>query len=408
MNPTSDSNPGLEPRLRAHYGAKADELRLPAMESSDVLERNGSSVALVVAKAPVRAGRRRSTWMVAAALVAGATIGAGAIMLTRDDTPTSGQSVVPQLGPTGDRTVEGAPFMTCPEDGVPAAVVDMNVVNDIRLPNVPLPVAPGEWCVVDHWVNTYFGLSGAEFDVYSSCSPCDAPTASVAVVHPFENGEAVYENSDGDADPADVDVSGHSARYYAPDDSAPIARLYVDVGADAPFMLAGWGLNGQEMATVAEALLAGDVVPEEREVPGLEFVYSGALGDYWPGNIPMTTTIGVGYGTGGGAQIARYSVLQYPDQPPLEAYAWSRPNPSFTTTDGRRAVIFPASVSFAGTEQTTVIREVDDNTTVVWSANGTPPMSADELAAIELTPAPADDPRWLEIAYESGNYDALG
>ncbi len=71
-------------------------------------------------------------------------------------------------------------------------------------------------------------------------------------------------------------------------------------------------------------------------------------------------------------------------------------------------MIFPASVSFAGTEQTTVIREVDDNTTVVWSANGTPPMSADELAAIELTPAPADDPRWLEIAYESGNYDALG
>ncbi len=48
------------------------------------------------------------------------------------------------------------------------------------------------------------------------------------------------------------------------------------------------------------------------------------------------------------------------------------------------------------------------NSIVTWVSTGAEPMSVEELAAIPLTPAAHDDPRWVEIAYESGNHDAVG
>ena len=45
------------------------------------------------------------------------------------------------------------------------------------------------------------------------------------------------------------------------------------------------------------------------------------------------------------------------------------------------------------------------NSIVTWVSSGVEPMSVEELAAIPLTPAAHDDPRWVEIAYESGDYE---
>lgn len=399
----------LEGDLRARYAAKAGELRLSQLEVTDLLAGRDAPLAPLSAGPPPRRG---STWMVAAALVAGATIGAGAIAVTRDeDNLSTGRNEVRQTAPVGPLSAEPGPFVACPEGGVPPDVADMTITNDFRVAHVQLPVTPEEWCVIEHRVETYFGLTGGEFDVYSSCSSCDAPTSSVAIVHPFENLEDLYENGLGIAnpvDPVEFDVSGRAARFYGPDESASIGRFYVDQGSDTPLMLVGWGLDGRGMAAVAEAFFAADADPEDADVPGLRFVYRGSLGEYWPGFIPMTTTLSVTYGTPSGGQYIEFSTMQYPDQPPLEAYAWARPNPTFTTTNGRRSVTFPPSAAYAGTEQTTVISEVDDTTTVLWRANGTPPITTDELVAIELTPAAPDDPRWDEIAWESGNYDALG
>jgi hypothetical protein len=163
------------------------------------------------------------------------------------------------------------------------------------------------------------------------------------------------------------------------------------------------------MARAAAAALGSETVPEERELSGLEYAGGGLLGQYSPGQLPIgTTTLGIHYFVDGGKQAHRYSILQYPDQPALEAYAWARPEASFSSAQGQRTLTFAPSNSYGSTEEVVVIREVDDLTRVVWTSNGTPPMTADEIAAIELTPAPADDPRWDEIAYESGYYDARG
>ena len=45
---------------------------------------------------------------------------------------------------------------------------------------------------------------------------------------------------------------------------------------------------------------------------------------------------------------------------------------------------------------------------MTWMSTGINPLSVEQLAAIPLTPAAPDDPRWVEIAYESGLYGAVG
>jgi hypothetical protein len=43
-----------------------------------------------------------------------------------------------------------------------------------------------------------------------------------------------------------------------------------------------------------------------------------------------------------------------------------------------------------------------------WLSTGPEPIPVEELAAISLTPAAHDDPRWMEIAYESEESSAQG
>lgn len=395
------TNPDLEDRLRTYMHGRADELRLVPLDFDELLEQG-------MRRAPVSAPRtsgRRPTWVVAASLVAGATLGAGAILLTRDDPPpAAAPTVVPQqvAMPEGNPSASpGAPFESCSSGEIPSDVANMGLPNDIRINGILLPTrTPDGYCVGDHFVDP--GSVTTEYTVWSSCDDCERPSASVALVRADPNLD--YESEAEDH--TELTVGGRAARYYPPDDAFPVARLFVDQPADFQFILTGWGLDESAMASVATAVLADG---DDASAEGLQMVFHGWLGYYAPGLIPTPTSLLIQYGTdGGGGSLLVYRASEYSNQPPLEAYAWVRPKPVFTTTDAERSVMFPASASFAGTEQTTIIRRIDDNTTVSWSSNGSPPVSIEDLAAIEVTPAGPDDPRWDEIAYESGQYDEQG
>lgn len=194
-----------------------------------------------------------------------------------------------------------------------------------------------------------------------------------------------------------------------PADDMAVSRMFVDLGAETA-MFVGWGLDTAEFTTFAAGVVGQGGAPAD--VGDMAFVFNGDLGQYLPSSVPMAATLGIGYfdddGIGLAYRVLKSSTRDTPVAPPLEAYAWARPNPVFATVDGRPTVTFPASPWYDDREQAAVIIQIDEHTQVMWTSNGTPPVASAELAASELTPAQPDDPRWLEIAYESGQHDAQG
>ena len=91
---------------------------------------------------------------------------------------------------------------------------------------------------------------------------------------------------------------------------------------------------------------------------------------------------------------------------PLMALAWAAPNSVLTKHGDEWSIAFGPSAADGG-QQTMLVRSTP-NSIVTWVSTGVDPMSVEQLAAIPLTPAAHDDPRWVEIAYESGDYGAVG
>lgn len=389
----------LEDRLREHYTARAGELRLPALEFDDVLA--GADDALAATPSNPT-GRRNPAWLVAAAIVGGAAIGAGAIVATRNE--DSNTSDVAQTAPDS---------IAVPVDGcaVPDDVADLDVPNDVRANGVLLPsTTPSGYCASDHRVGT--DPPGGVYTVWASCERCERPTSAIARVQ-----YRTDEDFEGDLDFEQVDVGGQPGRFYAPSADVPVSRLYVGFGAvtvvggaDQSALFVGWGLDQIRFAHLAAVAL--NQQEGSGDLDTMKLVFEGALGQYLPASVPMASTVSVWYfdddGIALGYRLLESQTSEDPYTPPLEAYVWALPDPAFSTVEGRRTVTFPPSSWYDDREQTAVISQIDDDTQVMWSSTGNPPVDPAEMSAIELTPADVNDPRWLEIAYESGMYDAVG
>jgi hypothetical protein len=104
-----------------------------------------------------------------------------------------------------------------------------------------------------------------------------------------------------------------------------------------------------------------------------------------------------------------YDGMTWPDETrlPLMALAWVAPNPVLTEDGDERSIAFgPAAAPYGG--QQTILVTSSPNALATWVSVGAAPVQVEELAAMPLTAAAPDDPRWVEIAFESGNFDAVG
>jgi hypothetical protein len=101
--------------------------------------------------------------------------------------------------------------------------------------------------------------------------------------------------------------------------------------------------------------------------------------------------------------------MTWPDDTrlPLMALAGVAPNPVLSDDGDQRTIAFGPSAADHGGERTILVRSTP-NSMATWVSTGAEPMSVEELAAIALTPAAPDDPRWIELAYESGAFSAVG
>jgi hypothetical protein len=436
----STSKSRLEARLRDHYRRRADELTLDPMSWDDVLAERTRRRWLATS------GRERGRWLVAAsvvALVAGSAAGAVAMMSGDDGTsevasaPTTaaGEAPAPTSEPatptaeavattdaplpenviTAEPSDPGRPFIPCPADtSLPADAASTVYPNDVRFAGMPLPEAtPDGYCVVDHQAGA--GVDGiSHFTVWASCADCAEPTAAIALIRspmPVTDDPSHVSNDPSQA-PGAIAVpmgDGRGGFLVPPSDTSAISMLYTTDAGGADIVFAGWGLDQDAMVGFAEAAMTtGAELPE-----GLVQVYDGPLAGYFHGTIPTEQNLHVGYANDGGTGWLSYNVFYdgttWPadTRVPLMALAWAAPNPVLTENGDDRSIAFgPAPADYGGL-QTTLVRSTP-NSFVTWVSTGAEPMSVEELAAIPLTPAAHDDPRWVEIAYESGASSAVG
>ena len=441
MNQSSPKS-RLESRLRDHYRRRADELTLGSMSWDDVVDRRGRS------RASGRGGRVR--WLVAASvvvLVGGATAGAvamrsgdggsaqvaGAPTNAAGGAPTpSAESPAASVPPTTTAPAVTAdaplpsdvlteeppdpdrPFLPCPPDtSLPADAASTVLPNDVRLDGIPLPEAtPDGYCVVDHQAGA--GLDGLSlYTVWASCADCAEPAAAIALIRspmPVTDDPSHVSNDPSQATGA-IAVpmgGGRGGVFVPPSETSAISTLYTTDAGGATVVLAGWGLEQDEFVAFADAATTtGAALPSE-----LVQVYDGPLSDFFLTTIPTNHNFHIAYHTDTGTEWLSYDVLYdgttWPADTrlPLMALAWAAPNSVLTKHGDEWSIAFGPSAGDGG--QKTMLVRSTPNSIVTWVSAGVEPMSTEQLAAIPLTPAAHDDPRWVEIAFESGDYGAVG
>ena len=432
----------LEARLRGLYRRRAEELTLSQMSWDDVLANRGRN-------STASSRSQRGHWLVAASvvtLVAGGTAGTVA-MLSGDGKPSQVASApseapapstewpattTPQPAETameGDAAVSSLPanvitapppdpdrpFVPCPADpSLPADAASTIYPNDVRFNGMPLPEAtPDGYCVIDHQAGA--GMNGiSEYTVWASCADCAEPTAAIALIRDpgFVTDDPSHPSNDPSQAPGAIQVptdDGRGAVFVPASETSAISMLYKPDDSGGTITLAGWGLDQDGFVAFAEA-----VTTPGAELPGeLVQVYEGPLAGYFMGTIPTDYNFHVGYTNATGSAWLSYGVfydgMTSPDdfRLPLMALAWVAPNPVLDADGDERTIAFGPAAADHGGQQTILVRSTPGSF-VTWVSTGAQPMSAEELAAIPLTPAPPEDPRWVEIAYESGDYNAVG
>jgi hypothetical protein len=437
----------LEARLRDHYRRRAHELTLRSMSWDDMVADRGA-----ISTASNRS--HRSRWLVAASvvtLVAGAA--AGAVAMRSGDggsaqvasaptnpageapalateppasstpgpaSPTTAGAVATTDTPLPENVITAAlpdpdrPFIPCPTDtSLPADEAATVFPNDVRFDGMPLPEAtPDGYCVIDHQAGAGMYV-GSQYTVWASCADCAEPTAAIALIRaatPVTDDPSHVSNDPSQA-PGAIAVpmgDGRGGFFIPPSETSAISTLYTTDAGGATVVLAGWGLEQGEFVAFAEAATTpGAALPGE-----LVQVYDDALSGFWPGTLPTDRNLHVGYTNATGTEWLSYAVLYdgttWPADTrlPLMALAWAAPNPVLTNIGDEWSIAFGPSAGDSG-QQTMLVRTTP-NSMVTWVSSGVEPMSVEELAAMPLTPAAHDDPRWAEIAHESGDYGAVG
>lgn len=423
MNRPDDNFDDLEQRLHSHFEQRADELHLPPR-----------SWAVPTAQAASR--RPATTWLVAASLVV--LVAGGAVLLrSRDDGDGGAASSLSTEPPSTDAlpgaatptsTVPGsAPAgASCPAP--PDDVESLDLPNDVRIRTL-LPELGTDVCFNEHEVTTVMGKGDQFYTVWASCD-CDEPTAAVAM---FGTADVEVDQLEADSPPPlQVTVNGEPAQLFQPAQprtdgappTAPVLRLYTPSRA-----FVGWGLSDDAFLDFAEdaiadsesrsdAVMTAASTPETStpaieaadDVGDLQLVYSGELGRFTPGLVPLRRQLLLVVTTSGETGTTVYAVARFAEvqPPPLSAYFWALPGARRIAVDAREALAFDATPAFNGQARLQVLVQADERTTVLWTDNAVEPRTAEELAAIPLSEADFTDPRWLDIAYESGQYDAVG
>lgn len=367
-------NDQLEDRLRHHYRIAADELHLAAVTWEDVLGRR---------RLGQRAARPRLASIAAAAALVASLAGGAIALRSRGGAP------------------DQASVVTAGREGkCPAEIPDGIYPNDVRLVGAVLPQAtPLGYCVVDHQVLT-LNTDTQPYVVWTSCDRCDEPAAAIARTVPGAHSER-----ESAAPAQTVDVGGRPGRYYDPDEKEAVARLFTNDVDGNEMLLVGWGLDRDEMVAAAVSV-AGDL---DADVPSMTRIYDGPLPDYQPASLPSIGNLGIGYQSADGSTgPIGFQLYQGAYIPSPDAFLWLNPGSRVVEIGGRRTVLLPPTWEGGGTTWSAAISQVDDQQLVIWMRHDLEPTDADDLAAIELTTAEPDDPRWIEIAYESGGYDAQG
>jgi len=406
----------LEGRLRRHYREEAGELRLPPLTWDQLVGRRAAAG---------DGGRRRWPALLVAAsvtvLIAGGAIGSVVMVRARGDLGSA--SVPPTVAPTMALPDTVAPTAALPDTPTSAptspgpapancarpAILDMAALpNDVRIQTFLPELEPGT-CFGEHEVRTVMGDGGQQYTVWASCTDCAEPTAAVATFQAHHLDAADVEA--GSPSPESVTVGGRAAQYYAPaqprvdgrPSTPPVSRLYV---GDQWFV--GWGLTDDQFVSFAAAVLASATPPGS--VEGLQPVYEGMLGAYSvAGVVPLHWRLMMSTQPAGTTGVLVYSIAQFSAAaPPLLAYSWVLPGARLLDVDGRRALAFDPVPSYDDQQRLSVIVELDDATTVLWTESSAEVGAPGELAAIEVTPADFDDPRWDDIAWESGNSQGVG
>jgi hypothetical protein len=174
-------------------------------------------------------------------------------------------------------------------------------------------------------------------------------------------------------------------------------------------VFAGWGLDADDFIAFGDAATTPGAA-----LPGaLQQVFDGDMSGYFLDEVPTSHNLHVGYTNDTGSRWLSYDVVYdgttWPADTrlPLMALAWIAPDPVLAGTGDERSIAFAPTPAHSGGQRSILVTSTPTSI-VTWVSTGDTPMSIDELAAIRLTPASSDDPRWIEIAYESGDYGAAG
>jgi hypothetical protein len=358
-----NATPTLEDQLRTHYHATAEELRLPPLEFTEVLE-HGPAVMI----APRQVERpRRYALLAAAALVLAGVIAGGLLLRSRSTTPAS-STAPPQASTTA-----------------PAVAPTTVVLGSSFTPvNALLPTAdPAGFHVTTVGTDTSNGPR--RYTVWSSCADCAAPTRAVALVR---SGQQPGVTAKPSRPTEDLTINGRAARYFPPTAERPDVMLVSIDGLEPGFGFFGWGVDRQTLVGLAGGVISGTDVPTR---DGLVVVFDGQAGGLTPGipNIDASVQIGYVYRTGNSTLDFMYQHSTRADAT-LAFALWSQPFAKYTTIDGH-----PAITSSYGNRSTIVVKT--DASSLVLLTTDRSTMSVSDLAAISLTMASPTDPRWTTL-----------
>lgn len=414
MNRPDDNFDDLEHRLRSHYQQRADELRLePRAWSAENDPTPG--------RPPVP--YRRSTYLVAASVVVLVGAAVSGTMLFggargSESSATDGNitsATEPPAGNTAQCPGPSGPPQS-PPDGWP---------NDFRSPGLLLPEGPAGYCVIDHTVSPSIGYSvGQAYTVWTDCA-CDEPSVAVALV----GGASVTDEYDPRLPSQTVSVGAREAQYYAPGDGGSRFRLYTIDSNGQPVGFTGWGLDREQAIAALDEILGamsptavgttpsdGTTTAAERGTQqlasGLQEIYSGVVGPYDADGVPFAAEFSIAYWAERGGENLAYSVQRFggefgPIVTPPEAWLFAVPGSHLSSVDGQTVAVLGPTDGWNG-RRTELVMVLDEHAAVKWSHDAPEPMTESQLAAIELSHADITDPRWDEIADESGQYDAVG
>ena len=353
----------LEDQLRTHYHATADELGLPPLEFTDLLEQGP---AVMFAPRQVERPRRYALLAAAAVVLAGA-MACGLLIRSRSTMPAA--STAP---PQASTTASGATPTT-------------NVVSSSFAPvNALLPTAdPAGFHVTT--VGTETSNGPRRYTVWSSCADCAAPTQAVALVR---SGQQPGVTDTPSRTTEDLTIKGRAARYFSPTAEHPDVMLLSIDGLEPGFGFHGWGVDRQTLVDLAAGVISGQDVPTHH---GLVVVFDGDAGGLTPGlpNIDASVQIGFAYRTGNSTLDYMYQHSTHADAN-LAIALWSQPFAKYTTIDGH-----PAITSNYGNRSTIVMKM--DASSLALLTTDLPTMSVSDLAAISLTTASPTDPRWTTL-----------